>query len=65
MQDTPYEQGHRNGKIDQSIGVRSDYAWNTHLDTSNPYSVEYGQGYRDGWHGQRIKDRRARRHPDL
>jgi hypothetical protein len=43
-----YEDGKRAGRADAMLGIRSEYAWHTCLDSSNLYSVAYGQGYRDG-----------------
>jgi hypothetical protein len=48
---TPYQDGYRAGHTDKYLGIRSDYAWSLEPTPVNTYSAQYGQGYRDGWHG--------------
>ncbi len=49
---TPYEEGTRDGRLDNWLGHRSDYAWYGVLDRFGSYSYEYSRGYRDGWTGR-------------
>lgn len=53
-----YNEGYNNGRIDKSIGHRSEYAWveesNYTLEHSDPgvrWRTAYTMGYRDGWTG--------------
>ena len=52
---TPYQQGYRAGRLDRLIGIRSEYAWYSFL-SYDLFTVEYGQGYRDGWNSIQKED---------
>jgi hypothetical protein len=53
-----YNEGYNNGRIDKSIGHRSDYAFTPepsdsleHSDSGVRWRTAYTMGYRDGWNG--------------
>jgi hypothetical protein len=42
-----YVDGYRNGRLDRSLGIRSDYSFYS-TDSANEYVREYSKGYRRG-----------------
>lgn len=49
-----YSDGHRSGRLDRTLGGRSNYAWfGALLDQPGTYSHDYSRGYRDGWFSPR------------
>lgn len=51
---TAYDEGVRNGKLDRSIGLRSEYAW--HARSDGGYTGAYATGYYEGYMALRAKN---------